>query len=99
MTRLRQHGLALDRATANVEVARWLREVANARVHAETGAVPAVRLEEERSALQRLPAPYRADVAAARPRAATAAVVPAHSVTVVPPQHALAIYDRLLEAA
>lgn len=99
VTRLRQHGLVLDRDTANVEVARWLREVANARVHAETGAVPAVRLEEERIALQRLPAPYRAAVGAARPRATTSAAVPAHSVTVVPPQHALAVYDRLLEAA
>jgi transposase len=99
VTRLRQHGLALDRDTANVEVARWLREVANVRLHAETGVVPAERLEEERSALQRLPAPYRAVVAAARPRVATSSAVPAHTVTVVPPQHALSVYDRLLEAA
>lgn len=100
VTRLRQHGLVLDLGTSNVEVMRWLREVANARVHAQTGAVPAVRLEEERAALQVLPAPYRAAVAAARPRgSATPAAVPAHSVTVVPPQHSLAVYDRLLEAA
>jgi transposase len=99
VTRLRQHGLTLDRDTANVEVAGWLRKVANARVHAETAAVPAVRLDEERGALQRLPAPYRGAVAAARPRAAMPSSVPAHTVTVVPPQHALAVYDRLLEAA
>jgi len=100
VTRLRQHALALDRDTANVEAARWLREVANARVHAETGAVPAARLEQERGALQGLPAPYRGAVAAARPAAGpTSAGVPAHSVTVVPPQHSLAVYDRLLEAA
>ena len=37
LTRLRQHGLRLDRETANVEVRRWLREVANVRVHAQTG--------------------------------------------------------------
>jgi transposase len=101
LTRLRQHGLALDRDTANVEVARWLREVANVRVHAETGVVPGVRLEEERGVLQRLPAPYRGAVAAARPQASatTSSCVPAHTVTVVPPQHSLAVYDRLLEAA
>ncbi|MGE5945250.1 MAG: IS21 family transposase [Betaproteobacteria bacterium] len=100
VTRLRQHGLALDGDTANVDVARWLREVANARVHAETGAVPATRLEQERGALQGLPAPYRGAVAAARPQAGpTTSGVPAHSVTVVPPQHSLAVYDRLLEAA
>ena len=99
--RLRQHGLAVDRATATVEVARWLREVANVRVHGETGAVPATRLEAERGALQRLPAPYRGAVAAARPQTslATPSCVPAHAITVVPPQHALAVYDRLLEAA
>jgi hypothetical protein len=70
-------------------------------VHAETGVVPAVRLEEERGALQRLPAPYRGAVAAARPQCSppTSSCVPAHTVTVVPPQHALAVYDRLLEAA
>lgn len=101
LTRLRQHGLGLDRGTANVEATRWLREVANARVHAEIGAVPAVRLEEERKALQRLPAPYRGAVAAARPQvsATTAPCIPAHRLTVVPPQHALSVYDRLLEEA
>lgn len=101
VTRLRQHGLGLDRDTANVEAARWLREVANARVHAEMGEVPLARLEQERGALQPLPAPYRGAVAAARPQPAptTTSCVPAHCVTVVPPQHSLAVYDRLLEAA
>jgi transposase len=105
LTRLRQHGLRLDRETANVEGARWLREVANARVHAETGDVPAVRLEEERAVLQGLPPPYRGAVQAARPRYPTAsatptiAPVPAHAAPPVPPQHALAVYDALLEAA
>ena len=100
LTRLRQHGLQLDRDSANVEVARWLREVANARVHAETDCVPAHRLEEERAALQRLPSPYRGAVSPAQPRqrAQDAVALPAHVVTLVPPQHALAVYDALLEA-
>lgn len=105
LTRLRQHGLRLDRETANVEVARWLREVANARVHAETEAVPAVRLEAERAVLQPLPAPYRGAVRAARPQGPAAAAtpsrvsVPAHTAPPVPAQHALTVYDALLEAA
>ncbi len=36
----------------------WLREVANARVHATTGEVPLVRLELERERLQPIPAPW-----------------------------------------
>ena len=100
LTRLRQQGLGLDRDTANVEALRWLREVANAREHAETGAVPAARLQTERGVLQQLPAPYCGAVAAARPRAASTSLgVPLLGVPLVPPQHALAVYDRLLEAA
>ena len=101
VTRLRQHGLALDHDTATMEVRRWLREVANVRVHGETGAIPATRLQTERDAMQRLPEPYRGAVAAARPQPSLtgSSCVPAHTVTVVPPQHALAVYDRLLEAA
>src|SRR5262245_40649507 len=50
VTRLRQAGLTLDRETANVEVRRWLRDVANARVHGETSWVPAEALVAERGA-------------------------------------------------
>ena len=99
VTRLRQAGLRLDRDTANVEVARWLREVANARIHGETQLIPAEQLESERAALQKLPAPYRGAVAAARPRAAELVPLPTGAHVVVPPQHALGIYDRLLEVA
>lgn len=45
------NGLRLDAALANVHVRRWLDEVANARVHATTKAVPAVRLAEERAVM------------------------------------------------
>jgi transposase len=103
LTRLRQHGLRLDRETANVEVRRWLREVANARLHAETGAVPALRLDAERAALQPLPAPYRGAVRGAHPQpradAQARPTVPAAIIVAVPPQHPLALYDALLEAA
>jgi len=51
-SRLRQEGLEVDREIANAAVSRWLREVANARVHATTGAVP------HESKLLPLPSPY-----------------------------------------
>lgn len=105
LTKLRQGGIGLDRETANVEVRRWLREVANARVHADGGFVPTERLEGERESLQKLPAPYRGAVAPARPRSrdgkrrGEALVLPAKAAIVVPAQHDLSLYDQLLEAA
>jgi hypothetical protein len=60
-SRLAQEGLMVDRETANLAVRRWLREVANARIHGTTGAVPAERLASERLQLQPVPAPYEVD--------------------------------------
>lgn len=57
-SRLKQEGLIVDAPAANAAVTRWLREVANARVHGTTGEVPAERLAIERAALQPIPAPY-----------------------------------------
>src|SRR5208283_2834710 len=50
-------GLKVDRDLANARVAAWLREVANARVHATTGEIPLVRLAQERERLQAIPEP------------------------------------------
>ena len=58
---MRQLGLAADKHASNAAVSRWLREVANARVHATTGEVPVARLLIERTRLQRLPAAYGGD--------------------------------------
>lgn len=85
-SRLAQDGLAVDRESANPMAARWLREVANARVHATTGAVPAERLAAERTQLLAVPPPYggrilRASPANPRPR------------PIVGLQHPLALYD------
>src|SRR5436309_12235302 len=57
-SRLAQEGLIVDRETANLAVRRWLREVANARVHCTTGEIPAERLATERTQLQPVPTPY-----------------------------------------
>jgi transposase len=101
LTRLRASGLRLDRETANVEARRWLAAVANARRHAHTGRVPAEALAEERPALQKLPAPYRGRILPARvtPAQQQAESTSRTRYAVVPPQHALSLYDRLLEVA
>ena len=83
---LKASGLTLTAELANRHVRRWLDEVANERVHGTTGAVPAVRLAEERAVM--LPAP----ALKAPPRIATKVAVPLESL-----QHPLAVYDALLE--
>lgn len=85
-SRLAQEGLVIDRETANVAAARWLREVANARVHGTTGAVPAERLAVERASLQPIPPPYGGRLI--RPAPAKAPERP-----VVGLQHPLSFYD------
>lgn len=56
VSRLRQADLTLDRETANVEVKKWLRDVANVRVHDTTGESPLARLQAtELATLQALP--------------------------------------------
>jgi transposase len=86
---MRQAGLKPDRHAANAAVARWLREVANARVHATTGEVPAARLPIETARLQALPALYGG-------RAARSRASPPARKAILGYQHPLAVYDELL---
>jgi transposase len=79
-------GLKLDAAVANVHVRRWLDEVANARVHATTKAIPARRLAEERAVMLAAPA------LGAVPMVAQRVAMPVESL-----QHPLSVYDELLE--
>lgn len=106
VSRLKQSDLRLDCQTANFEVLRWLSEVANVRVHGETGRVPAEALAEERPQLQPLPAPYCGEVRRARPRradpvapGALVRALPAKAHMPLPAQHDLAMYDALLAEA
>ena len=85
---MRQAGLKPDKQAANAAVARWLREVANARVHATTNEVPAERLVVEQATLQALPAPY----SGRSPRSLRAPV----RAPIVGYQHPLAIYEDLM---
>ena len=102
-SRLSQSGLQLDVVTANVEVTRWLRELANERVHGTTQEKPAERMEKEVTHLQALAGPWRGDIAAARPQAAAPeppatrpAIVIERIAEVAPAQHPLAVYEQLL---
>jgi hypothetical protein len=85
-SRLSMHGVELDAITAQIEAGRWLREVANVRVHGTTGQRPVDLWPEDRAALR--PWPGRA----AHLQQHRQARYPA-----VPPQHDLRQYDQLLQ--
>lgn len=99
---LKQAGLTLDAVTANVQVRRWLKDIANERIHGTTQVRPAKRLKEEH--LQSLPSPWRGDIPAARPQRAAVAALMERPVAVIeriaqvsPAQHPLAVYGQLLD--
>ena len=91
----RQAGIKPDCRATNAAVAIWLREVANARVHATTSEVPAERMIIERGKLQALPKPYKGR----RPKDPAAHVMATSSRprAVICYQHPLSTYDALLE--
>ena len=84
-SRLAREGLIVDRETANLAVGRWLREVANLRVHGTTGEVPAERLAIERVQLQPVPTPYGGRSVRSLQKPVTAPIVGL--------QHPLSFYD------
>ena len=84
--RLHATDLNLTAEVANAHVRRWLDEIANARVHATTKAVPARRLTEERAVMLSAPA------LKATPAIPLQVPVPVESL-----QHPLSVYDALLE--
>jgi transposase len=90
---MRQAGLKPDKHAANAAVARWLREVANVRVHATTSEVPADRLAVETAELQPLPSPYLG-----RSVRSLTPAVPARK-AIMGYQHPLAVYDALFTEA
>jgi hypothetical protein len=89
--RFRRRIQLVDAGTANIEVTRWLREVANARVHGTTQQVPAECLIAERTALLPLPRTLRSLDALPMPL-----TVPTPTESI---QHPLAVYRQLLEVA
>ena len=88
MTRL-QADVALDVETANVEVLKWLRDVANVRSHPGTAERPVDRLEADQKAMLPFEASMALIEAAARVRLRTP--LPVESL-----QHPLSVYGELL---
>lgn len=86
---LKQAGLRLDVATANAHVGPWLERVAHQRIHGTTGIKPQVRLDEERFELMPL-------LSATQP-VVQAPIVSQRPLPVESFQHALSLYDALLE--
>jgi len=86
---MRQAGLEPDKHSANAAVARWLREVANARVHGTTKEVPAERLLAEREKLQALAAPYRGRTVRSLAAVSSRKAVRGY-------QHPLSVYQELM---
>lgn len=86
-SRLKGQGLVLDAGTANAHVGLWLREVANARLHAETKERPTDRFEQERAHLLR-----RGPRWVGLPPAAPASL---RELDVHVPQHDLSVYDAI----
>ena len=84
-------GLKVDRDTANARVGTWLRVVANARVHATTGEIPLMRLEQERELLQPMPTSWPGAIGNTRVKRQTP--LPRGY------QHPLRVYEELITAA
>jgi transposase len=85
-TRFQASGLMVDAETANLEVARWLKDVANVRNHGELKERPLDRWRDEQPYLQ----PYHGVVTLA-PRPNRRVPMPVESL-----QHPLSVYDALV---
>ena len=91
-TTLKQAGITLDVDTANAHIGPWLERVANRRLHATTGEVPAEQLVLERAHLR--PLPLTVLPLPAGPRRAPRVPTPIESL-----QHPLSVYEQLLRVA
>ena len=84
--------------TANTEVWRWLRDVADVRIHGTTKLEPGVQLIVERSALRSLPPAYSALIKAAAPTSGKVLRERFHD-WLAPLQHPLSVYDQVMGVA
>ena len=91
-TTLKQAGISLDVETANAHVGPWLERVANRRLHATTGEIPAEQLVLERADLR--PLPLSVLPLPVVQRRASRVPTPIESF-----QHPLSVYEQLLRVA
>jgi hypothetical protein len=88
--------MPLDIDTANIEVLKWLRDIANQRLHGTTDEIPAMRLIHERKVLQAVPNDRRLppqEVLVSNPMP----IGSRYSVEQL--QHSPRVYDSLLQEA
>lgn len=90
VSRVKPLGLIVDAELANYEVKRWLRDVANLRLHATTNKIPAEQLEVEKKQLQPLPLVY----AGLSRKSVLPRLLQAEEFSL---QHPLSLYDTLLQ--
>ena len=90
VAQLKQVGLELDVGTANIEVLKWLRDIANKRVHQTIQEVPLQRWQQELSTLQ----PYQEN----HESACNVISLPyvQNDYEIVPLHHPLGRYENLL---
>ena len=92
-SQLKQAGLVLDVETANIEVLKWLRDVANVRQHQTTQEQPYLRWQQELTALQA----YQSKPINLVELPRKTSLTPTHFEP-VNLQHDLSVYETLLEA-
>jgi transposase len=93
VAQLKQAGLVLDVETANIEVLKWLRDVANVRDHQTTQEQPLIRWQQEVAVLQA----YQPKPDALVELPIKEMLIPGHFEPVTL-HHDLSIYETLLEA-
>ncbi|MCA2971661.1 MAG: IS21 family transposase [Acidobacteriaceae bacterium] len=89
-SRMRASGLVVDAATANAEVGKWLRDVANRRVHPQTGHAPHTLYENVEKVVL-LPLPTYLPKSAPNWPATRTVRQQIHSL-----QHPLSVYQQML---
>jgi hypothetical protein len=92
-------GTALDSNLANFKVRQWIRAVANQRLLRDLKQSPHSRFEMERPFLLKLPPPYLGEVRTAKPLEKETKAIAKKKAMALPKQHALSVYDQLLEVA
>ena len=90
-SQLKQAGLTLDVDTANVEVLKWLRDVANVRIHQTTQEVPHRRWQQEVDALQA----FHVTTADVELLSHDGTLLIPHHYEPVNLQHSLSVYEEL----
>jgi len=98
ISQLKQVGLIADKETLNIEVKKWLRDIAHQRIHQTTGETPESRLVRERKYLKAIPAVKLAQPMR-KPAEPTTTLVDITRYEVTQLQRSPKSYDRFIQEA